>query len=195
MDCDDYQAKLRALGIDRGKLDSGFGEKVEEEPERPKPVTDSMETCVRSGAARKTDVVAARPPKVKPLNHCRCGVVISVQAERCRKCFQEDLKKARGQLAPSPPPPPREEPDEDCLQWTLLTEKEIEKIALAVIEGNGGMAHLDDIEATVVEMTTTRLGSMLCTLVLRGDIGVACRNGAVFYGKPGMVGVDWDFVI
>jgi hypothetical protein len=77
----------------------------------------------------------------------------------------------------------------------VLTEEEIGKIALAVITGNGGTAREDDIIAAIIEFCSTRVGSVLGLLVLRGEVGVSCKGGKVLYCKPELIGADWDYCI
>lgn len=204
MDTDEYQAKLAALGVDRGKLASGFSDQEPgppcSEPQREPPP-----------AAGNPTVSGSPPPKVsqavnKSVNKCRCGVTISQASRRCRTCVMEDRRAKQVEMSgreplvtarPSPPPAsaPPEEDAEEIVLWHLLTEEEIEKIALAVITGNGGMAHEDDLIAVVQEMTASRLGTMLGQLVILGNIKISCHSKEVLYHGPHYVGIDWDYVI
>lgn len=128
MDTDDYQKKLRELGINRGKLETGFVEKDAEPEDAPKlsgrpsaPPENIEKSTLSTGSKVSVKLTNFSDKRVvnNPVNKCRCGVTISDAAKRCRKCFREDMRKTwkaaeQGiSLPPAPSPPvairPREE--------------------------------------------------------------------------------------
>lgn len=205
MDTDEYQAKLNALGVDRGKLASGFGETSDTETVE-KPNDFNGDQSVTGNPVTPTASHPVKPDNSpRPVNKCRCGVTIGRKSNRCSICVRQDRQAKRLEMErsgvslpvkPSPPPPlAAPEEKEPVILWHVLGEPEILKIAEAVITGNGGVANEDDIIAAVEELTRSQVGSTLCTLVLRGEIGIRCQKGKVSYMKLGAIAIDWDYVI
>lgn len=97
METQDYQTKLKSLGIDRGKLETGFVDydrlslPVPGDPEAQAP----KGRRVRKGPKNK----------MKP---CQCGKLIQEKTIRCRTCFAKERSKgiSFGKRARPLTPPP-----------------------------------------------------------------------------------------
>lgn len=119
METEDYQARLKALGIARGKLETGFVD-----PEIPSTVTSRHEPS--NDGKMTVQPTPSPPPKVSEkqstipdrkvvnnsVNKCRCGAIIKSRSTRCRKCFRLEMQATWNAaqkgislpVQPSPPP-------------------------------------------------------------------------------------------